>query len=412
MAALADVSRNPIALPRVPAEEAAVTPRAARPREHLLQIDLLRIVAIVAVVGTHVTLFTQPPNAVGAQALTLLTHVSRFAFFFITAFVLFMTSGLRPVAVLGFWRKRFVPVLIPFLAWTVIYWQYNRLFPWGGYPATLPAALYQLAENLLGGWFQLYFLIVTMQLYLAFPLIAWIVRRARGHHLALLVASGGVELVWLLFMQYLGWMVPGFLQTFLDHAQEELWSYQFFFFLGAVAADHREELIAALRRYRYRLLALVAGLFAAAFLLFDLNLWLGEAPGQAAAVFQPATVLSFFGAMLGLGLIAQHLADTRSPRSLIWRLFRWGGEISFGIYLSHMVALQVFVLPQVRSVLQLQQLSAPLQGILTWVLTVGATILLVSVLRHLPFATALTGRPRRPLSALRRRRVRVEVQAA
>lgn len=400
MAALAELSQAPAALAPA-AVEVSAGPQPRRRREHLLQIDLLRIVAIVAVVGTHVVLFTQPPTAVGAQALTVLLHVSRFAFFFITAFVLYLTSGSRPVPVLPFWRKRFLPVLIPFVAWTVIYWQYSRLFSWGGYPSTFGAALYQLGENLLGGWFQLYFLIVTMQLYLAFPLIAWIVRRTRGHHVHLLIVSGAVQVVGLLYMQYFWWLIPGFVQSVAAHAQEELWSYQFFFFVGAVAAAHHEQLIATLRRYRAGLLALVAGLLAAALLLYLLNLLLGESPAQAAGVFQPATVFAFFGAVLGLGLLAQHQADTRSPRSLVWRLLRWGGEISFGIYLSHMIALQVFVEPNVRSLLHLTDLATPVQGIAIWALTVGATILLVSVLRYLPFATALTGRPRRPLPPFR-----------
>lgn len=412
MAALADLPQNSIALHRAPAEETAAAPHARPRREHLLQIDLLRIVAIVAVVATHVTIFTQPSSGVGAQALTVVLHVSRFAFFFITAFVLYLSSGSRPVPVGRFWRKRFWPVLLPYLAWTVIYWQVNRLFPWGGYPSTLGGAFYQLGVNLLGGWFQLYFLIVTMQLYLAFPVIGWIVRRTRGHHLLLLVVTGAVEMAWLFYMQYFGWMTPWFLHPLTSHAQEELWSYQFFFFVGAVAAAHKDELIAVLRRYRLRLTGLMAALFAAAFLLFGLNLLLGEGPGQAAGVFQPATMFSFFGVMLGLGLIAQHLADTRSPRSLVWRLFRWGGEISFGIYLSHMVALQFFVLPQVRSLLDLRELSAPVQGVAIWTLTVAATILLVSALRHLPFATALTGRARRPLSAFRRAPVVVEPETA
>ncbi len=408
MAALAGFSHSSIAAPRASVEHTVAGTQPRSRREHLVQIDLLRIVAIVAVVATHVTLFTQPWTAAGAQALTVVLHVSRFAFFFITAFVLYLTSGSRPAPVLRMWRKRFQPILLPYLAWTVIYWQYSRFFSWGGYPSTLPGALYQLGQNLLGGWFQLYFLIVTMQLYLAFPVIAWIVRRTRGHHLHLLIASGAVEVGWLFVMQYAWWVVPGFLQPLVTHAQEELWSYQFFFFLGAVAAAHKEELISTLRRYRGRLIALAAALLAAAFLLYGLNLWLGEPAGQAAGVFQPATLVSFFAVMLGLGLLAQHLADTRSPRSLTWRLFRWCGEISFGIYLSHMIALQLLVLPQVRSLLQVNQLSTPVQGIAIWALTVGATILLVSLLRHLPFATALTGRPRRPLSALRRTPAMVE----
>jgi hypothetical protein len=77
-----------------------------------------------------------------------------------------------------------------------------------------------------------------------------------------------------------------------------------------------------------------------------------------------------------------------------------------------MIALQVFVMPQVRALLPLTSLATPLQGIAIWTLTVAGTILLVSVLRYLPFATALTGRARRPLSASRRVPVAVERQSA
>ncbi|MGH7912040.1 MAG: acyltransferase, partial [Candidatus Dormibacteraceae bacterium] len=375
---------------------------AQRPRrEHLVQIDVLRIVAIVAVVATHITIFTQSSASVGAQGLTVLLHVSRFAFFFITAFVLYLTYGGRPMRVLPFWRKRFPPVLLPYLVWTLIYWQYNRFFPWGGYPDTLSASLWQLGTNLLNGWFQLYFLIVTFQLYIVFPLIAWIVRKTEGRHLLLLAVTGGIELLWLYAMQYQWPRLPGALQAVFGHAQAEIWSYQFFFFVGAVAAAHKDRLIDLLRRHRRSLAAAVPALLAIAFGLYALNLALGQSPLQAAGVFQPAIVPVFFGSLLGLGLLAQRLADTKAPTSLVWRLFVWAGEISFGIYLSHMLALQLLVLPQVQA-LGLDLLPAPVDGVVTWALTVLFTVLLVTVLRHLPFANALTGRPRRPFSTLRR----------
>lgn len=391
---------EPASIGRSAAGEGAPEVRPRPKREHLVQIDLLRIVAIVSVLATHIVIFTQPSSAWGAQGLTVILHVSRFAFFFITAFVLYLNYGGRPLKVLPFWRKRFPPVLVPYLAWTVIYWQYNRFFPWGGYPSTLSASLLQLGENLLGGWFQLYFLIVTFQLYLVFPLIRWVVRRTEGHHLLLLAVSGGVQVLWMYVMQYQWSHLPGVLQAVFGKAQEEIWSYQFFFLVGAVAAAHKDALIETLRRRAPELWPLVPVLLAAAFGFYALNLALGQAPTSAAGVFQPATVLAFFGGMLGLGLLAQHLADTRPRSGVVWRLFVWAGEISFGIYLSHMVVLQFVVLPQIQA-LGLNQLPTPVDGVVSWALTVAGTVLLVSILRHLPFANALTGRPRRPLSALR-----------
>lgn len=412
MAGLAQVSESSAVGGQAIETVAGLGVRPQRRREHWLQVDLLRIVAIVMVIATHVVIYTQPGSGTGAQALTVLFHASRFIFFFITAFVLYMTWGSRPQKPLPFWRKRFPPVLIPYLAWTLIYWQYTRLWSWGGYSPTWPGALHQLGVDLIEGWFHLYFLIVTFQLYIAFPLIAWIVRRTQGHHRLLLVVTGVLQTAGYFLMQYRWFSVPGGVQNLLQHSQVELWFYFFFFFLGAVAAAHREQVVATLRRYPLRLAALAAALLAGAFGLFGLNLLIGLTPSEAAGVFQPLTVLSFLGAVLALGVIAQHLLDANSPQSLLWRLLRWGGEISFGIYLSHMISLQFVVWLQVEQVLGLNRLPVPLDGVVVWVLTVALTILLASVLRFVPFSTALSGRPRRPLPALRQGSIAVEQKSA
>ncbi|NED68532.1 acyltransferase, partial [Streptomyces sp. SID10244] len=45
----------------------------------------------------------------------------------------------------------------------------------------------------LAGWglsgFQMYFLFVMLQVYLLFPLVLWLVRATRGHHVTLLAIS-------------------------------------------------------------------------------------------------------------------------------------------------------------------------------------------------------------------------------
>ncbi|MFZ0216685.1 MAG: acyltransferase [Candidatus Dormiibacterota bacterium] len=389
---------------RTAAGRTHAAPGARPKRAHLPQVDLMRIIPMLAVLGVHVTIFTQPATAVGAQGLTVLLHTSRFAFFFITSFVLFYSYGSAPIRLLSFWRKRFPPILLPYVAWTLIYWQFNRWLPWGGFPSTFPASLGQLGQDLAQGWFQLYFLLVTMQFYLVFPLVAWLVRRLRGHHLHLLLVSAALELAWLAMMQY-GWSsLPGVLQAVYSQAQVELPSYQFFFVAGGLAAAHMTEIAAWLRRHVWGLTLAAIGLVALGWALYAMNLLLGEAPATAAGVFQPAALAMFGGSMLGLGLIAQRFADTRPPAGRFWRFFGWAGEISFGIYLSHMISLQLLSLPAVQSALRLDQLPVPLTGVAVWALTVAGSVVLVTTLRHLPLATILTGRPRRRLPRWRRSR--------
>jgi peptidoglycan/LPS O-acetylase OafA/YrhL len=360
---------------------------------------------MLAVVATHATIFTQPADGVGANALLVLLHTSRLAFFFITAFVLFYSYGSGSVRVLPFWRRRFPSIVLPYVAWTLIYWQLNRVLPWGGYANSVPGALGQLATDLGEGWFHLYFLLVTMQFYVIFPLVAWLVRRLQGHHLQLLLVSAGLEVAWTVMVQYQWGALPGVLQTVFSQAQVELPSYLFFFIAGGVAAAHMEQITIWLRRHVWSLTLAALGLMLLGWGLYGINLFvLGETPETAAGVFQPAAIAMFCGSMLGLGLVAQRFADTRSHRGRFWRFFGWAGEISFGIYLSHMVGLQLACLPIVQQGLMLDRLPGPLLGVAVWVLAVGTAVGLTTLLRSVPFARVLTGRPRRPLRQIKAER--------
>ncbi len=51
-------------------------------------------------------------------------------------------------------------------------------------------------------WYHLYFLLVSMQIYLVFPLILWLVRKTAGHHGVLLAISAVIQLAltsWLMY---------------------------------------------------------------------------------------------------------------------------------------------------------------------------------------------------------------------
>ena len=64
-----NLRKRPLSFHRLLRRRSRPNPVIGR-REHLRQIDLLRIVAIVAVVGTHILIFAESSTAVGAQALT------------------------------------------------------------------------------------------------------------------------------------------------------------------------------------------------------------------------------------------------------------------------------------------------------------------------------------------------------
>jgi peptidoglycan/LPS O-acetylase OafA/YrhL len=353
---------------------------------------------MVMVVGVHTAIFTQPAQSGGANGVVFFLHVSRFLFFFITAFVLFYSYGGRSTSVRAFWRKRFPPIVVPYLAWTLIYWQLNRVFPWSDHPASLMGSLTDLATNLAQGWFHLYFLVVTMQFYLLFPLVSWFVRRTEGRHWQLLGVSALIELIWTGFFQY-GWhLMPAVVQLASAKAQVELPSYEFFFVVGALAAIHRHELMGWIRRHRP---IAVAGSLAAVVLsgcVYLLNLLLGEAPASADQVFQPATLLLFLGSVLGLWLLADALLRTHATDGWLWRRIHGAADLSFGIYLSHMVALQFVDLARVHGVLGLNDLSGLALGVDCWAMAVLGAVLIAAAVCYSPLSWVLTGRPRRRLS--------------
>jgi peptidoglycan/LPS O-acetylase OafA/YrhL len=98
--------------------------------------------------------------------------------------------------------------------------------------------------------------------------------------------------------------------------------------------------------------------------------------------------------VLGLWLLAERLLRDREPGGRFRRGLRWAGETSFGIYLSHMVALQLVLLDPVRQALGLDRLPIVLGGVLTWLLAAAGTTALGAALHYTALSRLLTGRPR------------------
>jgi peptidoglycan/LPS O-acetylase OafA/YrhL len=363
---------------------------AGRPR--LDQIDAMRPVKQIGVVATHVLIFFTPSwgNTTANQALLLL-HVSRQAFFFISACMLtYAYMDLRRSGLRRFYWRRCVSVVIPYLCWTLVY------FLWGlrdtDY-ATASAAFAQLGHLLVTGYWQLYFLLVVMQFYLVYPLVLALLKWTRGHH-GLVIAVTALAQLGICIATHWN-LLPRVLVTY---AQENALSYVLFLVGGAVVAFHLEDVDRWLRRNAHLVLALtlLAAIFAEAVFYLAQD-GVTTVLGSGSDPFQPSVVPFNIGAiacgyLLGVALVQ----PWRSPR--VRALVRSGSNNAYGIYLSQF--LFITLLNDHHWSRLNEVIWWPVVIVVTVVIVYACAVVLTSLLARTPLAVPLTGRAQVPWSTL------------
>src|SRR5262249_37247156 len=125
--------------------------------------------------------------------------------------------------------------------------------PTGGVTASLPVTIERFGYLLAVGYYQLYFLVLLLELYVLYPAFLWLLRRTTGHHRALLGASLALQA---LSAALVHWgVVPGWMSG--AWATRELWNYQLFVVAGGLMAWHYEAVHAWIRR-RWRLVLIAS----------------------------------------------------------------------------------------------------------------------------------------------------------
>ena len=310
--------------------------RPAASRPHVVAFDLIRLVIMAFVVGVHTLAFGGGQVTVVLGAVTTIFHTSRELFFLLTALVLTYNYGHRgQVRWLRFWRRRYWLVVPAYVAWSLIYYAFD-----GPGRGPFPAAF---AGDLLhaGARYHLYFLLVSMQVYLLFPVLRWLLRKTAGHHVALFAAACAYQLALTAALQH-HLVRTGPLAPWLNGAGSGVWldSYVLYVVGGAIAGWHFEQICAFTRRHASaRTVALVAGIGVVTGLgAYFAEIYAGGAtPAAASAVFQPVVVveaLAFGWALLAGGLL---WSDRGAPQR---KFFAAGSASSFGIYLAHPLVLQ------------------------------------------------------------------------
>src|SRR6266700_635096 len=367
-------------------------------RPYIYELDLMRPVTAVTVVAVHVLAFTQFLNhtTTGLQVqngIITSVHFTRDIFMFITALALAYVYFGRPFSGKRFWAKRSIGILVPYCIWSIAY-------TWVNTSQHSPAAFDKLALfNILTGnaSYQLYYILLTLQLYLVLPLFLLFLKHIKHHPWRALGISFALQVL-LMYVDY-RYLQQGTLassgvwQVVAAYQDRFLLTYQFYFILGGLAALYlQQERAFVLSHGKWIVSGFVLALAALwVHFLLQVDVY-HESLGYATSVLQP--LMTFYSpvVIVLLGFLACRWASRTDqqghPKG--YRFWRTLSDASFGIYLVHVFILTALLQRVVPFMPEAWPVAV--RVFLTWFLTAGGAAGLSILLMKTHVLSHLVGR--------------------
>jgi len=373
-------------------------------RKRLEHIDAMRPVKQAAVISTHALVFFAPlATSATVAGLLMVTRFSRDAFFFVSACMLaYSYRDTKQMNLRTYFKKRFVAVGWPYLAWTVIYYVFTRAIPTRSFPfytfsgsnVLSAAGAAHFGHLLWTGYYHLYFLIVIMEFYVLFPLLLMFVRRFAKWHVQIFVAIVAWQVVYgiLVSLPSIAAYVPGELQARL------VFSYPIYLVGGVIIALHLDvvhEWIVAHTTAIIVFTLLSAGIGEWLNYLGRFP-WLPYPLRTGSYVFSAMVVPYNVGAILCVYLLGVFLVSPK--RTLRLRaMVQSGSDNSYGVYLAQMLWIPILLRLRNNFVPSISWLvAAPLALVITYL----TGFVFTALVARTPVARAVTGRGRQSWSSL------------
>ncbi|MFL5653890.1 MAG: acyltransferase [Ktedonobacteraceae bacterium] len=367
-------------------------------RPYIYELDLMRPVTAVTVVAVHVLAFTQSLNhtTTGLQVqngIITSVHFTRDVFMFITALALTYVYFGKSFSGKRFWAKRSIGVLVPYCIWSIAYTWVNTS------QHSLVAFAKLVLFNILtaNASYQLYYILLTIQLYIVLPLFLLFLKHIKQHPWRALSISFALQ-VFLMYADYRylqqGTLASSGVWQVVEAFQDSfLLTYQFYFILGGLAALFLQQERAFVLRYGKWIVGGFVLALAALWVHFLLQVDVyHESLAYATSVLQP--MMTFYSPVVIILLCwlacrwASRTDRLGHPKG--YRFWHTLSDASFGIYLVHvfiLTALLQWVVPFMP-----EAWPVALRVFFTWFLTAGGAAAISILLMKTPVLSRLVGR--------------------
>ncbi|GGE33577.1 acyltransferase [Pullulanibacillus camelliae] len=312
-------------------------------KKHLYEIDLMRGLIMLGVLSVHsITVYISQledwtPSLLTLSMIHSSMHFTRMAFMFITGLVLFITYYRRDFNTLIFWKKRILLIAIPYFFWTIIYILFNA-----GFNGSFRSFLHVLGQSLISGsQGYLYYVLVTFQFYIIFPLLLYGLRKFEKWHRHIFAGSFIFQLLLMSFYKYMlptlhtaEW--PYLFRVWVANYGVFVLTYECWFITGGILACHYDLIRRFIERH-FKLIVttlVISVLVVWAHYFFD-RLMLNDSDHRAKMVEQPLLVpYSFFVILFMLYLGIKWAGRRHKPN---WQTFsrfvQLASNNSFGMFL-------------------------------------------------------------------------------
>jgi len=304
----------------------------------ILEIDFLRAWACLCVVVIHVTanpLYFAEPGSLNHLILLVINQFTRFAvpaFVFITGFTLAWSHLIenKPFQYLPYLKRRFRQVLLPYLAWSSLYFIFLN---WSADPRTAVVYAQELGLGILLGStaYHLYFVVLILQFYLLAPLFLRLYRRF-PYPLAFLGLGTLLQFALNIYNYYYAapFQIP-ILDFFFQYLDRNCLLWVGYFLLGMGLAGVFPQVKNWLRQHGSWILLLPALVFWVALVGEFLSaLQAGKAFFGVVSSVKPLILFYTLSVILALFWLQPKI---KAPG--IQSFFRQISQYSFGVYLAH-----------------------------------------------------------------------------